>query len=189
MRSVGPRVLPHTIETPRLLLRRPRADDAQVIFDAYTQDERVCKYMIWPPHRELAETERFIAGCMAVWEVGSRLAYVIADLDSGQAIGMLEARLQGSTVDIGYVLAQALWGRGLMPEAIQALAGAALAQPPFFRVQATCDVTNIASVRALEKAGFVREGRLERHTIHPNLSPEPRACFMYARVREQGAAP
>lgn len=183
MSVVPPRELPDPIKTPRLLLRRPHADDAQALFDAYTQDERVCKYMIWSPHRELAETERFIADCVVAWEAGNRLAYVLADAGSDRAIGMLEARVQGSTVDIGYVLAPALWGRGLMPEAIQALAGAALAQPQFFRVQATCDVTNIASARTLEKAGFAGEGRLERHTVHPNLSPEPRACFIYARVR------
>jgi ribosomal-protein-alanine N-acetyltransferase len=175
--------LPDTLETPRLRLRRPRAEDAQVIFGAYTQDARVCKYMIWSPHRALAETEHFIAGCIEAWSGGSRLAWVLADIDGNRAVGMLEARLHGSTVDLGYVLAQALWGRGLMPEAIEALARAALAQPQFFRVQATCDVTNTASARTLEKAGFLREGRLERHTIHPNLSPEPRACFMYARVR------
>jgi RimJ/RimL family protein N-acetyltransferase len=181
--SVVPEAFPDSIGTPRLLLRRPSADDARAIFDGYAQDERVCRYMIWSPHREVAETERFIAGCIDAWEVGGRLAYVLADADTGAAFGMLEARVQGSTVDIGYVLARPLWGRGLMPEAIGALASAALAQPQFFRMQATCDVTNTASARTLEKAGFAREGRLERHTIHPNLSPEPRACFMYARVR------
>lgn len=188
MKSVAPQPLPEPIETPRLLLRRPRADDAQAIFDAYTQDERVCKYMIWSPHRELAETERFITGCGVAWEAGARNAYVLADAGTGRAVGMLEARLQGSTVDIGYVLAPALWGRGLMTEAIRALTSAALARPQFFRVQASCDVTNTASARTLEKAGFVREGRLERHTIHPNLSSEPRPCFMYARVRWQWRA-
>ena len=181
--SMASHALPDPIQTPRLLLRQPRADDAQAIFDAYTQDERVCKYMIWSPHREIAETECFIAGAIVAWGVGARLAYVLVDADAGGAIGMLEARVQGSTVDIGYVLARALWGRGLMPEAIGALASAALAQPQFFRVQPTCDVTNTASARTLEKAGFAREGRLERYTVHPNLAPEPRACFMYARVR------
>jgi len=180
---VTARALPDSISTPRLLLRRPRATDAQPVFDAYAQDARVCRSMVWSPHRELAETERFIAGCMASWEVGDRMAYVLAETGADRAVGMLEARLQGSTIDIGYVLEPALWGRGLMTEAVHALASAALAQPRFFRVQATCDVANTASARTLEKAGFAREGRLERHTVHPNLSPEPRACFMYARVR------
>ena len=96
---------------------------------------------------------------------------------------MLEARMQGTTVDIGYVLAPSHWGKGFMPEAIQALTGVALQKPSVYRVQATCDTENVPSQRALEKSGFRREGRFERYTVHPNISPEPRACFMYAKCR------
>jgi RimJ/RimL family protein N-acetyltransferase len=96
---------------------------------------------------------------------------------------MLEARLQPRTVDIGYVLQRQYWGAGLMPEAIEAFSELALALPEYFRIQATCDVENAASARTLEKSGFVREGRLERHTIIPNISGEPRASFMYARCK------
>ena len=70
-----------------------------------------------------------------------------------------------------------------MPEAISALANAALESPRIYRVQATCDTENIPSQRALEKSSFIREGRLARYTVHPNLSPEPRACFIYAKFR------
>jgi ribosomal-protein-alanine N-acetyltransferase len=108
---------------------------------------------------------------------------VITLRDSRDPIGMIEARMQNTTVDVGYVLARPRWGNGLMPEAIQALATAALSHHSIFRVQAFCDVENIASQRALEKAGFLREGRLERYMVHPNLSPDPRPCFMYARCR------
>ncbi len=175
--------LPERIETRRLLLRPARVGDAQAIFESYAQDPLVCKYMIWCAHRDLEQTQAFIAMCMQAWESGSRRPYVLATVDTGNVVGMLEARVQATTVDLGYVLARPLWGRGLMPEASDAAAAAALACPQVYRVQATCDTTNAASARALEKAGFVREGRLERYTIHPNLSPEPRPCFMYARVR------
>jgi ribosomal-protein-alanine N-acetyltransferase len=96
---------------------------------------------------------------------------------------MLEARLSSHFVDIGYVLGRAHWRQGLMPEAIRALTDAALATPSVCRVQATCDVDNRPSARVLEKAGFSREGRIERHTIHPNIDAEQRPCFLYARCR------
>ena len=67
-----------------------------------------------------------------------------------------------------------------MPEAISRLSEIALALPDVFRMQAFCDVENRASQRALEKSGFLREGRHERFIIHPNMSSEPRPCFMYA---------
>jgi ribosomal-protein-alanine N-acetyltransferase len=95
---------------------------------------------------------------------------------------MIEARPSQCRVNIGYVLARASWGLGLIPEAIRALCEVALAGP-FFRVEATCDVENRSSVRALEKSGFVKEGRLSRYMLHPNLSCEPRDSWLYATHR------
>ena len=176
-------VTPEEINTARLRLRRPSAADARALFTAYTQDPLVCRYMIWAPHKSEAVTLEFVTSCVEAWEVGTRLAYVITERKANVAIGMIEARVLGTTVDIGYVLAQTHWGKGLMPEAIQALTAVALKNPGIFRVHAACDVENIPSQRALEKAGFKREGRLERYTVHPNISPEPRTCFMYAKCR------
>lgn len=175
--------LPESLTTARLHLRCAAVDDAGAIFRSYAQDPQVCRFMVWLPHASVAVTEDFIASCVAAWATGSRKAFVITELGESEPIGMLEARMQGSTVDIGYVLAASHWGRGLMPEAIQSLTLAALYSPEIFRVQATCDTENTPSQRALEKAGFSREGRMERHTVHPNISAEPRACFMYAKCR------
>lgn len=177
------RLLPDTLQTARLQLRAPALADAGALFRAYTQDPAVCRYMVWTPHRSEDETRSFMAWSVDAWAGGKTQPYVITPSGSDTPIGMIEARLQGTTVDIGYVLAQAHWGRGLMPEAIDAVSNAALAAPGIFRVHAACDTENIASQRVLEKSGFLREGRLERYTVHPNISPEPRACFMYARCR------
>lgn len=166
------------------MLREPKGADARLVFEAYTQDTEVAQYMVWRPHAALAETEAFIAGCIQAWGKGTRRPYVLTSREAvQQPIGMLEVRALSHTVDIGYVLARRYWGQGLMPEAIGALTEAILATPSFFRVQATCDIENRASARTLEKSGFVLEGRHERYTVHPNISPEPRACFMYARCR------
>lgn len=176
--------LPLSLRTERLVLREPCPADAAVFFDTYTQDAEVARYMTWRPHTVLSETEGFIAWCMDAWTNGSSRPYVLAfKEDESQAIGMLEARIQPHTVDIGYVLGRRYWGAGLMPEAIRAFSAAALALPDCFRIQATCDTENAASARTLEKSGFACEGRLERHTVQPNLSAEPRAAFMYARCR------
>ena len=75
------------------------------------------------------------------------------------------------------------WGRGYMPEALSALTALALEREDIFRVQAFCDVENVPSQRALEKAGFFREGRHERFFVHPNVSAEPRPCYMYAKCK------
>jgi ribosomal-protein-alanine N-acetyltransferase len=177
-------LLPDRLQTQRLILRRPRRADAALVFDAYTQDIAVARHMTWRPHKAVSETEGFISSCIEGWDSGRSRAYVLATHDSEDIpIGMLEARLLSHTIDIGYVLGRSYWGCGLMPEAVRALCDSALAMPHWFRVQATCDVENQASARTLEKSGFVREARLERYTVHPNVSADPRPCFMYARCR------
>ena len=177
------RRLPEELATSRLRLRAPIAADAAAIFRSYTQDPLVCHFMIWTPHRTNRQTEEFIESCIDSWRTGDRLPYVVAEQESDVAIGMIEARMQRTTVDIGYVLAREHWNKGFMPEAICSLTSAALSDPETFRVQASCDTENNPSQRALEKSGFSREGRLERYIVHPNISSEPRACFMYAKCK------
>jgi ribosomal-protein-alanine N-acetyltransferase len=177
------RALPDTLSTARLLLRAPAVEDTPILFQAYTQDPAVCRFMVWSPHRSEDDTRSFMAACVDAWATGQRQPYVITDVAGGEAMGMIDVRFVGTMADIGYVLAQSRWRQGLMSEAMAAVTDAALAASGIFRVQANCDIDNVASQRVLEKNGFLREGRLERYTVHPNISPEPRACFMYAKCR------
>jgi [ribosomal protein S5]-alanine N-acetyltransferase len=177
-------MLPAELATQRLLLRAPLPADAREIFTGYAQIAEVSRFMMWRPHASLAVTEAYIAQCIAAFENGVRLPYVLAKRgEPAVAIGMLEARPAGHIVELGYVLAPRHWGAGLMPEAVAALSATVLADPACFRVQAFCDVENLQSQRALDKAGFTREARLARFAIHPNVSEEPRPCYMYARCR------
>jgi [ribosomal protein S5]-alanine N-acetyltransferase len=174
--------LPASIETARLVLRMPIQDDAESIFDAYAQDIEVCRYMVWQPHADVATTQNFIGACIESANRGEAYPYVITESKTSRVIGMLDARPSNHRVNIGYVLARAFWGKGFMPEAINALTQVALSGA-FYRVEATCDIENHASYRTLEKSGFSKEGRLARYTVHPNISAEPRDCWLYARCR------
>lgn len=176
-------VFSDSFETPRLRLRAPHLSDAEEMFASYTQDADVARYMVWQPHASLQTTRNFITHCVAQWATGSSLAYIITLKESGQLIGMLDARSRDHIVNIGYVLTRSQWGQGLMVEAIKAFTTFALQLPGIFRVEATCDVENRPSARALEKSGFLLEGRLASHTVHPNISAMPRDCFIYAACR------
>ena len=176
--------LPGFLHTERLMLREPRSSDAKELFEDCTRDSQVMRYLPWRPHASVADTEQFIAGCVRDWTNGIKLPYVVALRDTpDHAIGMLEARPRSHLIEIGYMLGRAHWGHGFMAEALKAWADAALGSPSIFRVQATCDVDNVGSARVLDKAGFRREGRLERSTVYPNIDSEPRPCFLYGLTR------
>jgi [ribosomal protein S5]-alanine N-acetyltransferase len=174
---------PQLFETARLRLRPPRAEDARVIFDTYAQDPDVTRYLVWLPHRAIETTEQFIAYCTERWTAKTAFSYVISRIRDDELLGMIELQLNQHGASVGYVLAKKHWGQGFMPEAAGCLVACALLQPPLFRVQAFCDVENIASARTLEKIGMLREGLLRRYIIHPAMSSEPRDCYLYAKTR------
>lgn len=175
---------PELIETERLLMRAPRVSDAQAIFDGYARDAEVTRYLRWSPHRDVSETERFLAGCVDARERGERFPWVITLKDGGELIGMVEIRPDGFKAEVGYVLARAWWGRGIMPEALRPIVEWALARPDIYRVWAVCDVENRGSARVLEKAGMSLEGILRRYVLHPNVGDEPRDSRCYALVKD-----
>ena len=64
----------------------------------------------------------------------------------------------GGVVEIGYSVTPGRRRRGYASEAARALVGWALAQDGVDTVVAGCAPDNIASVRTLERLGFVRTG-------------------------------
>ena len=174
---------PERIETERLVIRMPDPSDAQSIFGGYAQDAEVTRYLIWRPHRDVHETERFIAGCAAAWGQGARFPWVITLRGGGELVGMVEVRVDGFKADVGYVIARGFWGQGLATEALRPVVGWAMAQPSIYRVWALCDVANVASARVLERVGMRAEGMLRRNILHPNVSSEPRDSWCYAVVK------
>lgn len=176
-------MFPDTVETLRLHLRRPVTTDAERIFQRYAQDPEVTRYLEWIPHTSVETTKKFIAFCQDRWANAVAFPYVITRKEDGELLGMIEVRPNRHRANFGYVLARSYWGNGFMPEAIAAIVKITLGPPTIYRIEATCDVENKASARALEKSGFFREGLLRRYIIHPNISPEPRDSLLYALTK------
>jgi RimJ/RimL family protein N-acetyltransferase len=176
-------MLPDRFQTSRLVLRPIAAADAGAIFTSYAQDEAVTRFLTWRPHRDRSETDTYIARCLAASPLLAR-TYLLTDRRDATVLGAFELRLKdGHRLEFGTVLARAWWGQGLMTEALETVAAWALAQPAIFRIGSVCDVENTGSARMMEKARLVREGLMRRWSVHPNISLEPRDCFLYGRAR------
>jgi RimJ/RimL family protein N-acetyltransferase len=174
---------PDTFVTGRLLLRKPHMDDAHAIFETYAQDPEVIRYLVWKSHKNIQETVQFLSACQQLWSTGKDYAYAITLTEEESLVGMFSLHPMNLKLEVGYVLARPYWGKGYMTEALRAVIDWALAQPDIVRVQAFCDVDNIASARVMEKAGMTREGLLRRYILHPNISDAPRDSFIYAIIR------
>ena len=62
--------------------------------------------------------------------------------------------------EVGYALGRAHWGNGYIREALNALLAYAFEELGMHRIEADVDPRNAASIRTLERLGFVREGYL-----------------------------
>ena len=176
-------MLPDRFDTASLILRPIAEGDAGDIFTGYAQDPEVVRFLTWRPHRDLTDTAAFIAGVLAT-PADSGRTYVLTRRTDAALLGAFGLRRPAPhRLDCGYVLARPCWGQGLMSEALLAVADWAMRQDAIWRIGAVCDVENRASARVMEKAGMQCEGILRRWLVNPNVGPEPRACFSYARTR------
>lgn len=174
---------PEQIETECLILRKPRMDDAPAVFAGWVQDRDVTHFLTWRPHENIKQTESMLTKAIAAWDGDARFPYMITLKESGAVIGMIDPRIEGHKVELGYVMSKAYQGKGYMTESARAMIDWALQQSSIYRVYATTGVDNIASQRVMEKAGMQREGLLRKYIVHPNISDEPRDSYLYAIVK------
>jgi RimJ/RimL family protein N-acetyltransferase len=174
---------PIQIETERLLLRVPRMEDAPAVFEGWASHPEVTRFLTWRPHTVIGQTEELLKRSIAAWDGSTNFRYLLEIRKSGALAGMIELRMEPAKMSFGYTGARDQWGQGYMTEASRAVIAWAFQQPMIYRVYATTDVENVPSRRVLEKAGMLCEGTLRRDSTHPNISAEPRDCFIYAIVK------
>ena len=170
------------LETARLLLRPPVPEDARTIFERYASDPEVTRYLGWPRHTSVNDTEAFIAFSESEWARWPAGPLLVFARDTGRLLGssgvVMETPQCAAT---GYVFARDAWGHGYATESLGAMVNLS-AELGITRLYALCHTEHQASWHVLEKCGFVREGVLQRHSVFPNLAPEPLDVFSYART-------
>jgi Acetyltransferases, including N-acetylases of ribosomal proteins len=102
---------------------------------------------------DLVEKENVPCNFAVIWE---------GQLVGGAGLEPMQRILSG-TAEVGYWFGEPFWGRGLATRAAILLAEYGLNELLFIRLQAIVFGENTASMRVLEKAGFVKEGIMRRH--------------------------
>jgi ribosomal-protein-alanine N-acetyltransferase len=162
---------PPLVETPRLVLAVPAAADAEMVFARYAGDVDVTRYLGWPTHRTIADTQAFLAFSAVQWEREGAGPYLIWARDDGRLLGSTGLGLEpGGTAITGYVLAKDAWGHGYATEALTVMVDVAT-DIGVKRLYALCHPEHRSSMRVLEKCGFDRDPAWNRQSEFPNLAP------------------
>jgi RimJ/RimL family protein N-acetyltransferase len=132
----------------------------------------------FPPPPLLASLQRVIDDPNGPVRFGPFYAYVIVRRADGLAVGdagFFGPPAAAGEVEIGYALVPRARGSGLAEEAVALLAGWALSQPGVRALTARVAPGNAASLRLLDRLGFVADGRSApylRYVLRPDRSAE-----------------
>jgi RimJ/RimL family protein N-acetyltransferase len=87
----------------------------------------------------------------------------------GEAVGgvglELHSDVERVSAEIGYWLGESVWGRGIATAAVIGVTAEAFKRFDITRIYAVPFADHAASIRVLEKAGYVREGHLKQSAI------------------------
>jgi RimJ/RimL family protein N-acetyltransferase len=107
------------------------------------------------------------------WRDGSGAAFAVCLAGTDEPVGSMGIRwddLNEGVAEVGYWVAATVRGRGVATAALRLIARWAFtAAPELARLQLRADVTNAASNRVAEKAGFTREGVLRSQRFNARL--------------------
>lgn len=108
------------------------------------------------------------------------------DGEAAGAIGyVIGIDVERYSAEVGYWLGEPYWGRGIVTEALVLVTEHVFAAANLLRVFALPFADNAASIRVLEKAGYVREGIMKSSSVKYGV---PRDQALYARINSRWRA-
>ena len=150
-----------TLETPRLRLRRFTLEDAPKMYENWASDPEVTKYMPWPTHTSLADTEGVLAKWVSEYERPDRYEWCMELKETGEPIGGIGAYLQNekaASMEAGYCLGRKYWHKGFTTEAFREVIRFLLEEVEVKRIEARHDPRNVHSGDVMRKCGLRYEG-------------------------------
>jgi len=154
-----------TLRGSNLILRWLTADDLDALHEIFS-DPEVARYLAIPRQQSRADTEQFLDSIHEGYRTSSLYQWGIEH--AGRIVGtctLAGLDWQNRRAEIGFVLARAAWGQGLMLDAVSTLIDHAFDDLQLHRIEADVDPRNTASLRLLEKLGFRREGYLRERYL------------------------
>jgi RimJ/RimL family protein N-acetyltransferase len=148
------------LTTKRLRLRAPSPSDAAALVSVLG-DPEVTRYHNMPTITTLTEAQSALERLEQRYAVRDTIRWAIEPVGHGEMIGtvgLLRFDFEQRRAEVGYELARPWWGRGLAPEAVAAVIRYGFSVLRLHRIEAGVLPGNDASVRVLQKLGFLEEG-------------------------------
>ncbi|HOB12666.1 MAG TPA: GNAT family N-acetyltransferase [Novosphingobium sp.] len=180
------------IETERLVLRPPSADDLPWI-EAAMNTPAVIRYL-GGETRSAAEVAESLSADIAAFAPGTWRHWTVwlrdEDIRVGRC-GLFHVRAEAAPAllrgqsEIGWTLAEMHWGKGYASEAARAVLGYAFRQLGLTEIFSQTSDSNRASTRMMQRLGFARFPELDY--VDPNYPAADNPTTVYRLTRETWA--
>lgn len=149
-----------TIPARRVELRWLEERDVDALYAIFSEPE-VMRYWSRPPMTSRDEAKALLDEIHSLFRDRTLFQWGISR--EGLVVGtctLFNFDPRNRRAEIGYALGREHWGHGYANEAVSAVIDYAFDELALHRIEADVDPRNAASIRALERLGFVREGYL-----------------------------
>ncbi|RST77214.1 N-acetyltransferase [Siminovitchia acidinfaciens] len=153
------------IQTKRLHLKEVRHTDAKDLHE-FLSDGEVRKYIGIPPYTKMEETYKEIEWYDKIFNTKTGIRWGIALKDDPTIIGscgFLNISQSNFRAEIGYELHRSYWRQGIVSEALEAVIKYGFEEMKLNRSEALIEPENVASVKLVERLGFLQEGLLREY--------------------------
>ena len=149
------------LETDRLLLRKLRMEDVYEYYERLFGDGDVTRYMNFEPHQDISESLESLRRRLDRYEEDDCYCWAIAEKEADSLIGLIKLTRfdpRDNSCSFAYMLGCGYWNKGYGTEALKAVFRFAFEELKLDRIVADHMAPNIASGKAMEKAGMKHIG-------------------------------
>lgn len=139
----------------------PVSMDGLQDFHEYSIKPELYKYLEFPPFETLEDSQRYLERLIYRSSVSEAQYWFIRLSDGYKVVGTIGLHSlddRRASVEIGYGLSPAYWGKGIFTSAAELVVNYAFTILSLRRIVARTSVHNLPSLRALERLGFRIEG-------------------------------
>ena len=169
------------LETERLLLRRYKESDIDMLYKILS-DDRLTKYTNFPKYTRLEELQ-LIKKWINNADNSKYEKWVIVLKDEDNPIGTISVNGMdeyNNYCNIGYVILYDYWGNGYTAEALEKVSDYLL-DSGYRLIECSCNELNVQSSRVMEKAGFKKDGYIKNRRLNKDGSYS--GSEFYSKVR------
>lgn len=173
------------METERLILRKLELKDAITMFDAILNNKKTLYFLDWPFCQNIEEAKTFVRRLIDNSEKLKQYFWIIEEKNSNKFVGCIsvcnfieEKRM----AEIEYVANSQFRGNGYIPEATRRVIEYLIKDCRLYRIEAVCNIENIASSKVMEKSGMKFEGILRGRALNLNSDGNPGDLKMFSII-------